>query len=156
MTGYKSRHGMVKCQPFQLYMAFADMRNFLQFCPEDKRQGIQADYDTLSAAVQGFEIGVKVHERVPYSMISIVDNGAPFAFKVDFHFDPCSDDPASTDFHIDVEADLNFMMKMMLGNKIQQGLDKVVQAFEDLSNGRMPEGMDPSQFPGGAGFFTKR
>ena len=71
------------------------------------------------------------------------------------HFDPCSNDPNATDFHIAVEADLNFMMKMMLGSKIQSGLDKIVQSFEDLSNGRMPEGVDPSQFPG-SDFFTKR
>ena len=155
MTGYNSRHGMVKVPPYQLYMAFADMRNFLQYLPEDKRQGVQADYDTISASVQNFDIGVKVFERVPYSRISVVDNGAPFAFKVDLHFDPCSNDPNATDFHIAVGADLNFMMKMMLGSKIQSGLDKIVQSFEDLSNGRMPEGVDPSQFPG-SDFFTKR
>ena len=146
MTGYNSRHGMVKVPPYQLYMAFADMRNFLQYLPEDKRQGVQADYDTISASVQNFDIGVKVFERVPYSRISVVDNGAPFAFKVDLHFDPCSNDPNATDFHIAVEADLNFMMKMMLGNKIQEGLDKAVDALVAVSEGRMPEGIDPSMF----------
>lgn len=129
-------------------MAFTDMRNFLQYLPQDKRQGIKAEYDTISATVQGFEIGVKVHERTPYSKISYVDNGAPFAFKLDFHFDSNNGEMNSTDFYINVEADLNFMMKMLLGSKIQDGLNKIVDSLVDLSNGKMPEGVDSSQFPG--------
>ena len=45
-----------------------------------------------------------------------------------------------------LEADLNLMMKMMLGGKIKAGLDKVVDGLVDASNGKMPEGFDPSQF----------
>lgn len=147
MTEYKSKHGVVKTPPYQLYMSFADMRNFLQMLPEDKKSSVNADYDTISASVQGFEIGVKVYERVPYSKISVIDNGAPFGFKIDLCFDSNNGDQYSTDFHIDVEADLNFMMKMMIGSKIQEGLDKIVQSMVDLSNGVMPEGFDPSMYP---------
>ncbi|MCQ2133469.1 MAG: hypothetical protein MJY88_00715 [Bacteroidales bacterium] len=147
MKEYKSKHGVVKTPPYQLYMSFVDMRNFLNMLPEDKKAGVEADYDTISASVQGFNIGVKVYERVPYSRISIIDNGAPFGFKVDLCFDSNNGDPYSTDFHIDVEADLNFMMGMMIGSKIQEGLDKIVQSLVDLSNGVMPEGFDPSMYP---------
>ena len=147
MTEYKSKHGVVKTPPYQLYMSFVDMRNFLQMLPEDKRGSVNADYDTISASVQGFEIGVKVYERVPYSKISVIDNGAPFGFKIDLCFDSNNGDMYSTDFHIDVEAYLNFMMKMMIGSKIQEGLDKIVQSMVDLSNGVMPEGFDPSMYP---------
>ena len=147
MTEYKSKHGVVKTPPYQLYMSFVDMRNFAQMLPEDKRESVQADYDTIRINLQGYELGLKVYERVPYSKISVIDNGAAFGFKVDFCFDSNNGDPYSTDFHIDVEADLNFMMKMMIGSKIQQGLDKVVKSMEDLSNGVMPEGFDPSMFP---------
>ena len=34
------------------------------------------------------------------------------------------------------------MMKMLLGNKIQQMLDKVVEGLVAVSEGRMPEGLD--------------
>ena len=43
------------------------------------------------------------------------------------------------------------MLKMLLGNKIQGALDKIVDALVDISEGRMPEGIDPSQFPSGFG-----
>ena len=139
----KSKRGVVSKAPYELYMTFVDMRNFVQFLPEDKKEGVTADYDSIHADVQGFNIGVKVASRTPYSLIAFEDDGAPFHFNVKLHFDPASD-PYKTDFHIEMDADLNFMMKMVLGSKLQQGLDKVVDALVDMSEGRMPEGFDPS------------
>ena len=46
---YSSKHGIVSRQPAEIYMAFTDMRNFLAMLPEDKKQGVTADYDTISA-----------------------------------------------------------------------------------------------------------
>ena len=138
LTTIQSKHGIIARQPAEMYMAFSDMRNFIQFLPEDKKQGVTADYDSLSATVQGFTIGVKVHERVPYSRLEFVDNGAPFAFHVVLHFDPAAADPYKTDFHILFEAELNLMMKMMLSGKIQEGLDKIVDGLEDPSKFQMP------------------
>ncbi len=131
--------------PYELYMVFADMRNFVQFLPEDKKEGVEADYDWIHAQVQGFNIGVKVTERIPYSRIEFADDGAPFQFGMTLHFDP-SADPYKTDFQIAVSAELNFMMKTLLGGKIKEALDKVVDALVAMSEGRMPEGVDPSMF----------
>ena len=145
-TEIKSKRAVVSKAPYQLYMAFVDMRNFVQFLPEDKKAGVTADYDTIHASVQGFDIGVKVVDRVPYSRIEFADDGAPFQFKLTMHFDAASD-PYKTEFQIILSADLNFMMKTLLGSKIQGALDKVVDSLVDLSEGRMPEGIDPSMYP---------
>ena len=145
-TEYKSKHGIVSRTPYELFMTFADLSNFQRMLPEDKRQAVKADYDTLSASVKGIDIGVKVSERVPYSKIQLVDWGAPFAFMAEIHFDSVSDRPNATDFHIVFNAELNLMMKMMIGGKIKDALDKVVDGLVSASEGRMPEGFDPSQF----------
>lgn len=137
---YTSKHGIVSRPPYDLYMSFADMRNFLSMLPEDKKQGVTADFDTIEATVQGFHVGVKVKSRVPYSLIEVEDHDAPFHFNVVLHFDP-TDHPGKTDFHLDVQAELNLMLKMVLGNKIQGALDKVVDSLVDISEGRMPEGI---------------
>lgn len=125
---YSSKHGMVSRPPAELYMGFTDMRNFVAMLPEDKKQGVTADYDTISATVQGFTLGVKVTRREPYHYIELQDNGAPFHFMVSLHFDQ-TDAPGQTDFHIDLLADLNVVMKMMIGSKIQEALDKVVDGL---------------------------
>ena len=140
-----SKRAVVSKAPYELYMMFVDMRNFVQMLPEDKKQGVEADFDSLHATVQGFPIGIKVNDRVPYSKIVYEDDGAPFQFKMTLHFDPASD-PYKTDFQICLDADLNFMMKTLLGSKLKEGLDKVVDGLVAMSEGRMPEGVDPSMF----------
>ena len=124
------------------------MRNFVQLLPEDKKAGVNADYDSIQAEVQGFNIGIRVKDRTPYSKIEYVDDGAPFKFRIILHFDAASD-PYKTDFQIEVEAELNFMMKTFLGGKIKDALDKVVDSLVAMSEGRMPEGIDPSMYPEG-------
>ena len=142
MVNYNSKHGIVRKAPYELYMSFVDMRNFLSMLPEDKKQNVKADYDSIQVSVQGYEVGAKVFSRTPYSRIELVDYGAPFAFKIALSFDS-NGNPAETDFSIKVEADLNFMMKMMLGSKIQDALDKLVDGLVAVSEGRMSEGVDP-------------
>ena len=144
-TEIKSKHAIVSRQPYELYMGFTDMRNFVQFLPEDQKKGIEADYDSIKGTVQGFNVGVRVSERVPYSRIDFQDDGAPFRFSVSMFFDPAPE-AGKTDFHIEFSADLNFMMKMLLGSRLQDALDKMVTALADASEGRMPEGFDPSQY----------
>lgn len=148
MADFKSKRAVLSRAPYELYMVFVDMRNFVQFLPEDKKAGVNADYDSIQAEVQGFNIGVRVKDRTPYSKIEYMDDGAPFKFRIILHFDAASD-PYKTDFQIEVEAELNFMMKTFLGGKIKDALDKVVDSLVAMSEGRMPEGVDPSMYPEG-------
>ena len=143
MAEFRSKKAVVSKAPYELYMAFVDMRNFVQFLPEDKKADVTADYDSIHAVVQGFSIGVRVKDRVPYSKIEFVDDGAPFHFFLTLHFDAASD-PYKTDFQLVLDADLNFMMKTILGSKLKEGLDKMVDGLVAMSEGRMPEGFDPS------------
>lgn len=144
-ASYTSKHGLVSRPPYELYMSFCDMRNFTRMLPEDKKDMVKADFDTLEVSVQGFNFGVRVTQRQPYSLIALADNGAPFHFSVTLHFDAMAEG-GKTDFWIEAEAELNAMMKMMFGKKIQEALDKIVDSLVAASEGRMPEGVDLSQF----------
>ncbi|MBQ2521713.1 MAG: hypothetical protein II537_03315 [Bacteroidales bacterium] len=141
MTEYKSKHGIVSRSREELYMSFVDLSRIREMLPEDKKEMIFADYDHLSATVQNFTIGVRVTGRQPYERIELSNaEGTPFAFDILLHFDEAGE-PGKTDFSITVEADLNLVMKAMLGGKIKSGLDKIVDGIVDVSEGRMPEGM---------------
>ena len=148
MAEFKSKRAIVSKAPYELYMAFVDMRNFVQFVPEDKRGDVTADFDTIHATVQGFNVGVKVVQRTPYSKIEFADDGAPFQFVLSMHFD-AAPDPYKTNYHISLDADLNFMMKALLGSKLQEALDRIVDAIAAMSEGRVPEGIVPSMYPEG-------
>ena len=120
-------------------MAFTDLRNFAQMVPADKvRAEFEADYDHLTVTVQGFRIGVRVDERQPYRLIRLGSSESPVEFVGVLHIEP-SLIPGRTDFWIDLDANLNFMMKTMLGNKLQQALDRMVDSLVDASEGRMPQ-----------------
>jgi len=144
----KSKRAVVSKAPYELYMVFTDMSNFVRFLPEERKADVTADYDSLHATVQGFNIGVRISSRTPYSRIDFADDGAPFKFTLSMHFEPASD-PYKTDYQICLDADLNFMMKTLLGSKLQDALDKVVDAIAAMSEGRVPEGIDPSMYPEG-------
>ena len=136
---YTSKHGQVAKRPEELFMAFTDLRNFAQMVPQGQVQAeIQADFDTLSVVVQGFKIGVRVDDREPYRLIRLGSTESPVEFAAVLHFEPYAI-PGRTDFWIDLDANLNFMMKTMLGGKLQQALDKMVDGLVDASEGRMPQ-----------------
>ena len=145
MATYKSKQTLVSKAPYELYMAITDLRNIINMLPADKREGVTADFDSIHATVQGFSIGVRVTERSPYNLIRLKDDGAPFSYSKELHFDQAAYS-SQTLFQIVVEAELNFMMKTLLGSKIQTALDKIAEGLADASNGKMPEGFDPKQF----------
>ena len=145
MATYKSKQTLVSKAPYELYMAITDLRNIVNMLPADKREGVTADFDSIHATVQGFSIGVRVTERSPYNLIRLKDDGAPFSFSIELHFDQAAYS-SQTLFQIVVEAELNFMMKTLLGSKIQTALDKIAEGLADASNGKMPEGFNPKQF----------
>ena len=79
---------------------------------------------------------MKVAERKPYTLIRLEDDEAPFHFSVSAHFDPV---PGGTDFSVEANAELNLMMKAMLGGRIKDALDKLVDGLVAVSQGKQPE-----------------
>lgn len=124
---YTSKHGIVGRPQPELFMAFTDMRNFTRMVPQDQQVSLEADFDTLTATAQGMSFSAKIVERVPYTLIALEDNGAPFHFSVKIHFDEAG--AGKTDFWVEVDAELNGILKMMLGSKIQEALDKMVDGM---------------------------
>lgn len=137
---YESKHGIVSKNASELYMAFCDLRNFTQLTGVNMGADITADYDNLSITVQGFKISVRIDERQPYNLIRIISTESPIEFVCALHFEPSVNFIGKTDFSIVLDANLNFMMKTMLGSKIQMGLDKAVDALVDMSEGKKPAG----------------
>ncbi|MBQ7999181.1 MAG: hypothetical protein IJ296_07665 [Bacteroidales bacterium] len=128
-----------------LYTAFADMRHFVERLPEEKKQGITATSDTIEGEVQGLRMGAAISERIPFSCIKIKEHGqTPFQFEVSLFFDAA--DVQKTMFHMEVDAELPFMVKMLIGTKLQEVVDKITEQLALASEGKIsPEDlkMDP-------------
>lgn len=128
---YTSKHGIVGRPQPELFMAFTDMRNFTRMVPADQQVSLQADFDTLTATAQGMSFSARIVERVPYTLIAAEDKDAPFHFSIKFHFDDGG--AGKTDFWAEVDAELNGILKLMIGNKIQEALDKMVDGMVQAS-----------------------
>ena len=119
--------------------------------PEDKKNMVTATADTISASFQGMNFGMKVAERVPFSSVSFTQaEGTPIDFSIKAFFDAV-DDPSrpeadcKTNFHIELSAQLGFMLKMMLGGKLQGLVDKLTDTVAAAASGR-PVDLNPESF----------
>ena len=125
---------LIEQPAFALFNLFSDMRNFMMAVPLDKREGITFGEDYIEGEVKGMKVGVKIDSKIPISTISYKDRegGSPFPFTLSVFFN--SIDSYKTEFHIELEAQMNFAIKMMIGSKLEEGIneltEKIAQAFK--------------------------
>ena len=98
---------LIDRQPAVLYSALSDLNALVANLPEDKRRIVSATQDTISANLQGFNFGMRVIEREPFSRVTFSQtDGSPIDFTVDACFDTVDipDNPdadCKTNFHLD-------------------------------------------------------
>jgi len=114
-----------------LYSLFTDLTNFTRNIPADMmdKADLKATPDTLLAKVQGFEIGMKICERTPFTRIRYEQHGSspiPFTFTVLLN----DLGTGTSDFQLIMDSKLSGIFKMMLGGKLQQIVDKVTDEIE--------------------------
>lgn len=93
----------------------------------DKVEEWTATDDRCSFKAKGFTIALKMEELTPYSTIKIVgdEGGVPFPFA--FWVQLKEEAPYDTRMRIVLDAELNMMMKMMIGGKLQDAVDKIAE-----------------------------
>ncbi|MDP4183884.1 MAG: SRPBCC family protein [Bacteroidota bacterium] len=97
--------------------------------PQLKISDFSADKDSCKFTVSGFgETGLRIVEREPFKTIKLGGNGSvPFEFNFWIQLLPV--DAYQTKLRLTLHADLNMMMKMLVGKKIEEGINKVADAL---------------------------
>jgi carbon monoxide dehydrogenase subunit G len=91
----------------------------------DRLEEWHADADTCSFRAQGFPIRVRITERVAPTLLKMAsDQGTPFNFTVTAHLAEMPEN--KTELTMALEIELNMVMKMMIGPRLQQGADALV------------------------------
>ena len=116
---------------------FGVLSSFSNFSPvlADKVEGWEATDDHCSFKVQGFTIGLKIAEREPCNTIKITSDDAtpfPFAFWVQIR----QVEPGDTRMRLVLDVELNAMMKMLVGSKLQEAIDKIADQIATAFNTR--------------------
>lgn len=123
---YTSKQQQIRRSAEQVYTILSKFSNFTPIL-QDKVEEWTATDDRCSFKVKGFTVGLKMDELTPYTTIRIVgdDNGTPFPFT--FWVQLKESEPYDTRMRIVLDVELNMMMKMMVGNKLQDAVDKIAE-----------------------------
>lgn len=116
---------------------FAAISRFDRLTPAlaDRVEEWQADEEHCSFKAKGFTVKLRMEERVAPKHVKIVgdEGGVPvdFAFWIQLH--KVSD--TDTRLRLVLHAELNMMMKMMIGSKLQGALDRIAEGLARAMNG---------------------
>lgn len=107
-------------------MVYAILSDFSLFTPAlaDKVEGWQATPDTCTFKVKGMTVSLRIIEREPNKLVKLTgDEGSPFDFTLWMQLMETA--PADTRMRLVLHVKLNMMMKMMIGGKLQDGIDQI-------------------------------
>ena len=100
----------------------------------DKVEEWQATEDSCSFKAKGFTAKLRMEEREPGKYVKVVgdDGGVPMDFAFWIQLQEVS--AADTRLRLVLRIDLNMMMKMMIGNKLQGALDQIAEGIARAMN----------------------
>ena len=135
MQEYTSKQQQILRPAEEIYAAIS---RFDRLTPAlaDRVEEWQADEEHCSFRAKGFTVKLRMAERVEPKHVKIVgdEGGVPidFAFWIQLH--KVSD--ADTRLRLVLHAELNMMMKMMIGSKLQGALDQIAEGLAKAMNGQ--------------------
>ncbi len=115
---------------------FAVISRFDNLTPAvaDRVEEWQADEEHCSFKAKGFAVKLRMDERVEPKYVKIVGDqgGVPvdFAFWIQLH--KVSD--VDTRLRLVLHVELNMMMKMMVGSKLQDAVDRIAEGIAQAMN----------------------
>ena len=133
MQEYISKQQQVLRPAEQIYAVISRFDN-LTPALADKVEEWQATEDSCSFKAKGFTVKLRMEEREPGTYVKVVgdDGGVPMDFAFWIQLQEVS--AADTRLRLVLRIDLNMMMKMMIGNKLQGALDQIAEGIARAMN----------------------
>lgn len=132
MEKYESKQQQIHRQAADVYSVMSDFRNFTPVV-SDKVEEWSADENSCTFKLQGMKIRVLIVEKEQDSYIKFGgDENSPVEFYLWIQLKEAA--PYDTRMRVVVHARLNMMMRMMIGSKLQQGVDKIAEHIAMLFN----------------------
>lgn len=132
MQEYESKQQQIHRPASQVYTALSDFNNFTPIM-QSQVEGWSATEDSCSFKVKGMTMELHIVEKTPYTMIKLGGGDkAPVEFNLWIQFKEVA--PADTRMRLVLHTKLNMMMKMMIGSKIQGGIDQMAEQIAKAFN----------------------
>ncbi len=119
-----------------MYKVLSDFQNFTPYAQHAKLENWQAGEDWCRFDAQGIrDAGLQMVDREPNKTIKFTGNDKiPFEFYVWIQLKQVA--PYDTRLKITLKAKLNLMLKMMVGSKLQSGVDGLADQIAMAFNGQ--------------------
>ncbi len=139
MTTYESEIKKLNTSSEKVFELFSNLSNLekaLKIAKEQEGKDIDKhlkditfDNDSIRAKSHGVgEIGLRIIEREPNKTIKFETENAPVQANLWIQFVEKSE--TDTRMKLTIKADIPKMIKMMVGGKIQDGINKIADAIE--------------------------
>ncbi len=127
MKKYESKQHQILLPADKIYQVISNFEN-LTPAVADKVEEWSATPDSCSFKAKGFTVKLRFDERVAYKHVKVVpDEGSGVPVEFSFWIQLHSVSEMDTRFRLVLHIELNMMMKMMVGNKLQEALDQVAE-----------------------------
>ena len=100
-------------------------------------EDFSADRDSCSFTISPVgKIGLRIIEREELKSIKITNDSGPIDFTIWVQLVPVND--FSSKLRLTIHTELNMMMKMMVGNKLKEGVNQIANGFAQIPFGSIP------------------
>lgn len=132
-TKYTSKQVQINHNDDLVYSTLSSFSNFDTML-KGKVEGWEVEGDCCSFKTNGIKIGLKLEELVPNSTIKMVGNDGCAPFPFTFWIQIKQVETLDSRMRIVLDVELNMMMKMMIGNKLQEAIDKIADQIAHAFN----------------------
>ena len=137
MTTYESELKTISSSEEVVFNILSDLNNLGKLNDNtsltDKIKDLEFDTDSCSFAVNGFgRVGLRIIERTPLNNIKMASENAPVSFNIDIYIHQIAEN--QTTLQLMLNAKLPAMIKMMVGNKLQEGVNAIADLLAKSLN----------------------
>lgn len=129
MTKFESEVKQVNHSNENVYKFISNFNNFESLIPQDKIKDWQSTEDTCKFSVEGIgDAGLKIVEKEEFTTVKYSTDGkVPFNFFLWIQLKQLTE--TDTRVKLTIKADLNPMMKMMVGKHVKKFLNMLGDAI---------------------------
>jgi len=129
MTTFKSPEVIVNKTAKDLFMQISDLNNLKDIMPSTI-QNFESTESTCSLKMSGMpEINLEIETKIPFSKISLISKESQAPFSLDCFI---TDKENQCQVRLEINAELNMMMRMMVEKPLTKFLDLLASKMRDL------------------------
>ena len=138
-TKYESKITSAPCSAQQIYRIMSNLQNLERvrdMIPKDKIQEMEIETDRVRLKVDGLaqKITIAIVDRIENDTVKFGAEGIPM--DANFWIQLKELAPNDTRIKLTVKADIPMMFKMMIGKKLQDGLDQAADMLAQFPYSR--------------------